>query len=160
MESDQKTDGLFDMVKQHPAIAKWTGTGIGGVCLLIIINKITGFIDEINLSNIVAWISKLKSLIQGESAIAIILITLIICIFIYNYKKLYDKGKFKKKFLDAFRDLMIHDNTISNINIKDKKDKTNISISINRNNMSNTKEKTNSNVIDFSPSVTNNSEVK
>lgn len=69
MESDQKTDGLFDMIKQHPAIAKWTSTGIGGACLLIIINKITGFIDEINFSNIVAWISKLKSHIQGESAI-------------------------------------------------------------------------------------------
>lgn len=159
MGNEQKNNKLFELIKQHPAIAKWTGGGIGGAIILAIIKMATGFLEEIEFNNIIEWISKLKSLIQSDYTMLIIII--IICVSVCIYKKIDDKGKFNQKALELFGATVKQDNTISNVQVKDENNKTNILISIERSNNIIVGKKDNSdNIIRFPQETPNDSEVK
>lgn len=134
MKNEQKNNKLFEMLKQHPSIAKWTGGGIGGAILLTILKMTTNFLEEVKLSNIIEWISKLKSLIQSHYVMSILIIIFVICMFVCIYKKINDKGKFNQKVLELFDTTVKQDNTISDIQVKDESNKINLSISIKRSN--------------------------
>lgn len=158
---NNKSNKLFEIIKQHPTFVKVTGSSSGGLIFLIIINKMTGFLDEIDFNNIIKWVLKLKSLIQGNYTISLIVIVIIICITICKYKKINDNTKIRKYLLKTFYKVAKDDKSISHFTLKGKKSNPEMSIIIERDNNTGTvKKKSNGNIIDFPPSTTNDLEVK
>ena len=159
MKRELQNNDTSQNKNNHPIVTKTIGVigTIATATITAVIAKITGIIDKINLNEVVKWFSKLKSLI-GNPWFCIVIIVAIICITICICKMLNIKKEQEHNILNAIPTIIKEDKTVSSVNV-DRNGKK-MSISIERNNNSNTSEqnKKQNKLIHFPTS--RNSEVK
>lgn len=119
MKNKLQNNKIYRTAKNHPLV---TGGGIGTI-LTTIVFRICGIIDEVNFSQIVDWISKLKFLIQNHPICSIIIVIIISYVF-YTIKKLNNKRSLEHDIIDLAKS----DDTISDISISERDGNTNLSI--------------------------------
>ena len=157
MKDEQKGKSILDIINQHPGLRKNAKKGGIGLLFSVLLSIAIKYISGASFDEVMEWLEKLKSLILSLPSVVSIPLTIFFLVFIFCYKKLNDKGKFKQKFLKDAKDMIESDSTISNISIQEDKKGESLSINIQRDHKRNLNTKAKSNVVDFQHY---NSEVK
>lgn len=132
-----KINKITEKMKEHPVV-----TGVTSGSFITILGSILKLFEnnEINFSQIMEWILKLKSLIQSCLSnnitvimLTTIIITCVVCIYRYNCKKLDNKKIQQQNILNVIDNAIEKDPTINEIIIEDEKNEKS-SASIKRNN--------------------------
>lgn len=132
-----KINKITEKMKEHPVV-----TGVTSGSFITILGSILKLFEnnEINFSQIMEWILKLKSLIQSCLSnnvtvimLTAIIITCVVCIYRYNCKKLDNKKIQQQNLLNVIDNAIEKDPTINEIIIEDEKNEKS-SASIKRNN--------------------------
>ena len=103
MEEERKNSQLVELIKNHPKIAKITGS-FGGLIFLSLLGRISGIIDNVDFADIINYAT--ESVLFIKSIPNIIWVVLIIVTGICIFKFISDYEKTKRKFLKNISEII------------------------------------------------------
>lgn len=142
MEEERKNSQLVELIKNHPQIAKITGS-FGGLIFLSLLGRISGIIDNVDFADIINYATELVLFIK--SIPNIIWVVLIIVTGICIFKFISDYEKTKRKFLKNISEIIQNDPNIIGISLG----KLDLKIQRQNTTKESNKENDKTNIIDF-----------